>query len=176
MTDPTSTGRIDLITDSEDQTRSIGCRLAERLSPGMLVGLQGELGSGKTRFVQGMAAGFGIPIEEVSSPTFVLCHVYNGRRTLLHVDAYRIQSLNEVDDLGIHESIARGDVVVVEWADKISATLPDERITIQFEEIDAGRRLLSISATGSRASELLDLWRMTDPALEGPGERSLPAD
>ncbi len=153
MNEPSS--RIEFQTASEDETKAIGRRLGELLSPGALVALDGDLGSGKTRFVQGIAQGLGISPDEVSSPTFVLCHVYHGRLTLLHVDAYRLKSPNEIADLGISEALEEGSIVVIEWAGRISAALPADIIHVQIDEINPSKRRIVIEAHGPNSQQIL---------------------
>jgi tRNA threonylcarbamoyladenosine biosynthesis protein TsaE len=109
-----------LRTESEDQTAAAARHLAERLPPGTLVLLTGDLGAGKTAFVRGLAAGLGIDPDEVSSPTFTLIQEYVGARALRHVDLYRLQGA-EIDDLGLDELTQDGAVVAIEWAERLSA-------------------------------------------------------
>jgi tRNA threonylcarbamoyladenosine biosynthesis protein TsaE len=109
-----------LRTESEDQTAAAARRLAERLPPGALVLLTGDLGAGKTAFVRGLAAGLGIDPDDVSSPTFTLIQEYVGARVLRHVDLYRLQGA-EIDDLGLDELTQDGAVVAIEWAERLSA-------------------------------------------------------
>jgi tRNA threonylcarbamoyladenosine biosynthesis protein TsaE len=109
-----------LRTESEDQTAAAARHLAERLPPGALVLLTGELGAGKTAFVRGLAAGLGIDPDEVSSPTFTLIQEYVGARVLRHVDLYRLQGA-EIDDLGLDELTQDGAVVAIEWAERLTA-------------------------------------------------------
>jgi tRNA threonylcarbamoyladenosine biosynthesis protein TsaE len=109
-----------LRTESEAQTVAAARRLAERLPPGALVLLTGDLGAGKTAFVRGLAAGLGIDPDDVSSPTFTLIQEYAGARVLRHVDLYRLQGA-EVDDLGLDELTQDGAVVAIEWAERLDA-------------------------------------------------------
>jgi len=109
-----------LRTESEDQTVAAARRFAERLPPGALVLLTGDLGAGKTAFVRGLAAGLGIDPDDVSSPTFTLIQEYAGARVLRHVDLYRLQGA-EADDLGLDELNEDGAVVAIEWAERLSA-------------------------------------------------------
>lgn len=140
---------------SEQETREIGRRLGEVLVGGIVVGLSGDLGSGKTRLVQGIAHGLGVSPTDVSSPTFVLCHEYSGRLELLHVDAYRLNSLAEFDDLGIPDALENGRVVIIEWSDRVAAALPADRIEIQIDEISSDRRQLTLKALGAESRGLL---------------------
>lgn len=105
-----------ILTASEDETSAVARELASRLEPGAVLVLRGELGAGKTAFVRGLADGFGVEPEDVSSPTFTLIQEYRGRLRLFHVDLYRLNGL-EADDLGLEELAASG-VVAIEWGEK----------------------------------------------------------
>jgi len=124
---------------------AIGRDLAGTLSPGDVVLLHGELGSGKTAFVKGLAEGLGIARDEVSSPTFTLVQEYRGGRlTLVHVDLYRLNDAREVDDLGLDE-IAVDGVLAVEWADKLPPTLRPHAVVIHLTHGEADVRTIEIS-------------------------------
>src|SRR5258705_11944853 len=108
-----------ILTDSEEETAAAGRDLAATLSAGDVLLLFGDLGAGKTAFVRGLAEGFGIPRDEVSSPTFTLIQEYRGGRlTLFHVDLYRIEDPREFDELGLDE-IAEDGVLAIEWAERL---------------------------------------------------------
>ena len=106
-------------TRSEAETVSLGRQLAERLTPGAVVLLYGNLGAGKTAFVRGLAQGLGASPDEVTSPTFTLIQEYAGPTPLYHVDLYRLTPA-EADDLGLDELLAGDDVVAIEWADRLA--------------------------------------------------------
>jgi len=112
------------ISRSEDETQSIAGELAARLKPGDVVLLSGNLGAGKTAFVRGVAAGLGIPPEDVSSPTFTIVHEYRGGRvTLYHVDLYRLEK-TATDDLGLEEMGVKDGVLAIEWPDRLTHDMP----------------------------------------------------
>ena len=150
--------RIEKISESERETRIFASRLGDILEGGILIGLDGELGSGKTCFVQGLAHGLGIPPEDVSSPTFVICHVYQGEMTLLHVDAYRLRQIDEFEELAIPESLESGAVVIVEWSERVTAALPADRLQVQIDELSPKRRRITISAGGEFSRKVLAKW------------------
>ena len=108
---------------SARETERIAASFARGLKPGSVVALVGELGSGKTTFVRGMARGLGSR-DRVKSPTFVLLHEYPGKHKLYHFDFYRIGSASELDEIGVSEVFASGGVSVVEWADRFPAVFP----------------------------------------------------
>ena len=109
----------------ETTTRAAGAALAGILGPGDVVGLTGDLGAGKTRFVQGAAAALGIE-EPVVSPTFMLVREYDGDVPVNHVDAYRLSGSPELEDLGLEEVFDPSTVVFVEWADRVLAAMPED--------------------------------------------------
>lgn len=110
-------------TRSPDETRERARAWAATLADGDVVALIGELGAGKTCFVQGLAAGCGVT-EPVTSPTYTLVHEYRGTRPLTHIDLYRVGSVPEALDLGLDEYAAGPGVTVLEWADRVASWLP----------------------------------------------------
>ncbi len=137
-----------MFSNRPEQTRRLGMQLGSLMQPGDLVCLEGELGSGKTTLVQGVAAGWG-SANAVTSPTFVLVNVYrrpNGAQ-LAHLDAYRLASAREAEALDIDLLLDQGSLVV-EWAQKIEAALPPERLWLKLFWIDEERRRIEISPQG----------------------------
>ena len=114
---------------SAEETRQIGEALGKRLKPGDVVATIGELGAGKTCFLQGLVRGLGVT-ETATSPTFVMINQYRGRLPVYHLDAYRTESLTELLDLGLEEFFYGDGVTVVEWADKLLPLLPPHAITV----------------------------------------------
>lgn len=150
---------LEFISHSTDQTRRVGMRLGALMNPGDAICLIGELGAGKTTLVQGLSSGWG-SLDPVTSPSFVLVNVYrrpNGGR-LFHLDAYRLNSAAEAEDLDIESFIARGPLVV-EWADRIQGALPTERLSVAFHWIDDDQRDLMFTAFGTRYQALLNNFR-----------------
>lgn len=140
---------------SPQRTRDLGLRLGAFLQPGDVVCLQGDLGAGKTTFVQGLAAGWG-SIDAVSSPTFILVNVYRGRDggQLFHFDTYRVESIPEAEELDLETMLASGPLVI-EWAERMQNILPADRLWIQLEYLDENRREISFTASGARSEILL---------------------
>ena len=123
--------RRSLVASSPEETAAAGEQLAARLGPGDVVALTGELGAGKTCFVQGLARGLGVA-GGVTSPTFVLVNHYRGRLPVYHLDAYRTGSLTELVDLGLEEMLHGDGVTVIEWADKLLPLLPARTIHVHL--------------------------------------------
>jgi tRNA threonylcarbamoyladenosine biosynthesis protein TsaE len=134
-------------------TRAIGERLGVLLKAGDVVLLQGELGAGKTTFVQGLARGLGYS-GSVSSKSFVLLGEYPGEVTLYHADLYRLEDADQVLDLALDEVAADG-VLVVEWPERADGQLPADHLSVRFEVTGEERRVLSFEAVGERATRVL---------------------
>jgi tRNA threonylcarbamoyladenosine biosynthesis protein TsaE len=147
---------FEFISRGPDQTRRIGMRLGELLLPSDLICLNGELGAGKTTLVQGIAKGWGTS-DIATSPTFVLVNNYRRPDSLEmnHLDAYRLENALEAEDLDLERMIADGPLMV-EWADRIKAALPEECLTISMAWISDEHRRLVFSFTGKRYGQLLD--------------------
>jgi tRNA threonylcarbamoyladenosine biosynthesis protein TsaE len=151
---------VEIISRSTEQTRRVGMRLGGMLDTGDLVCLVGDLGSGKTTLVQGIAAGWG-SLDQVTSPTFVLVNLYRKpkNRRLYHMDAYRMNSPAEAEDLDIIVMLESGPLVV-EWAERVQAVLPAEGLWATLKYVDQDQRDLVFSARGERYKQLVvDLRR-----------------
>jgi tRNA threonylcarbamoyladenosine biosynthesis protein TsaE len=150
---------LEFISRSTEQTRRVGMRLGNLLKPGDLICLVGDLGSGKTTLVQGIAAGWG-SLDPVSSPTFVLVNVYRhpkGER-FYHLDAYRLNGAAEAEDLDIDAMIESGPLVV-EWADRIQPALPETYLRVSLRWVNLDQRDLVFSARGEHYQALLASFR-----------------
>ena len=141
---------------SETQTERFGSALAETLPPGTTVALVGTLGAGKTRLVQAIAAAWGIERAEITSPTFVLLQEYHGRKTICHLDAYRVADDDEFLALGVDELFASDALVLIEWADRVRRCLPEDRIEIHIEVTGRQSRRFEIVAIGHACEPILD--------------------
>jgi tRNA threonylcarbamoyladenosine biosynthesis protein TsaE len=124
---------LHLRTVGPDATRAVAAALADHLEPGDVVALSGELGAGKTCFVQGAAAGLGVEAA-VTSPTFVLVRNYTGRVPVVHCDVYRLDRLGDVLELG-DEVLAPDVVTFVEWGDAIRTLLPDDHLEVELTSV-----------------------------------------
>ena len=139
------------------QTQEVGARLALLLRPGDVLALIGDLGAGKTAFTQGLASGLGIAAA-VTSPTFVLMNRYQGPggQILQHVDCYRLGDAPlEMWDAGLADLFDGDDIVVIEWADRITGLLPDEYLEITFAYLGPERRRLCFAAHGAHYSDVI---------------------
>jgi tRNA threonylcarbamoyladenosine biosynthesis protein TsaE len=116
---------------SEEETIRAGETFSSRLKPGDVVAMYGDLGSGKTRFAQGISRGLGVT-EQVTSPTFVVVNEHiNGRIPLYHFDFYRLRSIKELEEIGFDEYVYGDGVCVLEWADLIRERLPEHRYDVR---------------------------------------------
>jgi len=133
------------ITQSVVETEALAARLAETLRGGECIALNGDLGAGKTQFVRGLVRGLGANPAAVSSPTFLLLHVYSGGRlTVYHLDAYRVAGPEDFESIGFTELLEQGGVVVVEWARRVEALLPAGCISIDIESTGETERRIEI--------------------------------
>jgi tRNA threonylcarbamoyladenosine biosynthesis protein TsaE len=121
--------RLVLRSSSAEETRSIASTLARSLLPGDVVALTGDLGAGKTCFVQGSARALGVG-EQVTSPSFVLVREYQGVHPLLHLDVYRLNNLQELVDLGYEELLDPSRIVFIEWGDVVGPLLPEAYLEV----------------------------------------------
>src|SRR5881397_3984154 len=117
--------RTEIASARPEETEDAGERLGRALGPGAVVALTGELGAGKTCFIQGLVRGLGATVR-ATSPTFVLVNQYTGRVPVYHVDAYRTDSMTELMELGLLDLIGGDGVTVIEWADKLIPLLPPD--------------------------------------------------
>lgn len=139
------------LSRSPAATRALGERLGRHLIPGTVVALEGELGSGKTCFVQGLARGLGVP-DRVTSPTYALLQSYVGRLDLHHFDAYMEGRERALLQDGGLEWMHGSGVAAVEWAGRVADVLPHPLIRVRMEHVNASARRLAISVEGTGAS------------------------
>jgi tRNA threonylcarbamoyladenosine biosynthesis protein TsaE len=145
------------ITESADETIEAGRTLAALLEEGDMVGLVGELGSGKTWFTKGIARGLGVPSGMVvTSPSFALVHEYEARIVLYHMDVYRLETPAEFVSAGLEEYLYGKAVTVMEWADRWPDLLPEQRVTVEFTILDDHRRRIALTGTHPRAVEIIE--------------------
>jgi len=158
-----------LATSSAEQTAAVGRELGRALAGGMVIGLSGELGSGKTTFVQGLFDGLGAS-EPVVSPSFVLIRELSGRVPLVHVDLYRLESEAEMEAIGVPDYLAGDGVAVVEWGERLGELAPAEWLVVRFEQGPGpDDRWLSLEPHGRVWDELLDRAWPAMARLASPG-------
>jgi len=150
---------MDFFSRSPEQTRRIGARLGGMLLVGDVICLKGDLGAGKTTFVQGVAKGWG-SLDSVSSPTFIIVNEYRraDEGKLFHMDAYRLDSTPEAEELDLDSMLADG-TLLIEWPERIDGLVPDERLWISLEYINDEEREMKFIASGKRYDELLEIIR-----------------
>lgn len=147
---------IQFVTHSLEETQALGKRIGSLLGPGTVIALTGDLGSGKTSFVQGLAKGLGVPDDYyITSPTFTLINEYPGRHTLFHVDLYRISDPEELDQIGLFDILKSDGVVAIEWAERLCGELPQEVIAMDLTILEDDSRQIHIIAYGHNAVDLL---------------------
>ena len=130
---------LKVVTRSPEETRILGAALAPTLLPGDVLSLSGDLGAGKTVFVQGLATALGVT-DRVTSPTFTILHEYDGRYPIMHLDVYRLDSFQEIIDLGFEEYFDPRAVVLIEWGEAVEQLLPRRHLRIELrrsEDIEA---------------------------------------
>ncbi len=148
--------QIPLISQSFEETRALGKRLAKCAKPGDIVCLFGDLGSGKTTMIKGLAAGLGAHEEDVTSPTFVFLNVYDQLKwPLYHFDLYRLEETDELFDIGYEEFLYGDGIAVVEWSERLEEFLPKERLDIYLKHKGEDSREIRLKAFGKRYEQML---------------------
>lgn len=144
---------------SESMTHELASAIAQCAASGTVIGLRGTLGAGKTSFVRGLAAALGVPDDWVVSPTFVLCQTYEGRIPIFHFDAYRLSTVDEFLSLGTTEIIGQIGLAVVEWSDRVSSALPEDRLDVLLEDTGQTARRITLTALGPMSLSVLKCAR-----------------
>jgi tRNA threonylcarbamoyladenosine biosynthesis protein TsaE len=159
-------GGLKLTSRSDEETRILGASLSPVLLPGDVVSLSGDLGAGKTTLVQGIAAGLGVE-GQVTSPTFVLVHHYEGAFPIIHMDVYRLDSIQEVLDLGFEELLEPQAIMLVEWGEAVLPLLPRHYLDIELRRAPDGddARNIVLRAVGTEWAHKLEQVKVTADAL-----------
>ena len=139
---------------SARETVDAGMRLGRLLAPGDFICLKGDLGAGKTTFVQGAVTGMDSR-DMATSPSFALVNEYHGRITLYHIDLYRLSGPADLESIGFTEFPGEG-AAMVEWPERAGDELPDERLEVSFLHMGDDRRMLTLTASGARYKEMLE--------------------
>ncbi len=148
--------KLQLTTNSPEETRQLGEKIGKLIQAGTVIALYGDLGSGKTIFVQGLASGLGVPDDYyVASPSYTLINEYPARHTLFHVDLYRIDHPIDFEEIGLYEIMHNSGIVAVEWADRLHEELLAEHVSVKLEISDIESRNICITTYGLEPSNLL---------------------
>ncbi len=146
---------LETVSNGEEATRDIGARLGAALQKGDIVLLSGDLGTGKTCFTQGIGRGLQCAAQ-VNSPSYVLMNEYEGRERLFHVDLYRIEDIEELDDLGLWDYAERG-ILVIEWPERGADLLPGDGLVVELRYGDFEKqRKLTFKARGARGVAMVE--------------------
>ena len=151
---------LSIVSRSAAETRALGKKLGRLLKGGEIIGLTGELGSGKTCFVRGVAEGAGVGKEAwIRSPTFTLINEYDGRLPVYHIDLYRIARARELEELNLRDYLFADGASLIEWFENLPEGEVDEWLGIHFEHGRRNERGLTFTAQGSRYDGLLEALR-----------------
>ncbi len=151
------TPHLAIRTGSAAETARAGDLLGSLAAPGDVIALSGGLGAGKTALTQGIASGLGVS-GHVPSPTFNILLVHRAPIPLYHFDLYRLERAGQLVDIDFYETVESDGVSVIEWADRFTGELPDDRLDISLEVGAGDERLLSVGGTGPRSRELANRW------------------
>lgn len=145
-----------IITHGPGQTQELGKRIGQHLRAPTVITLHGDLGSGKTVFVQGLAQGLEVPATcYVTSPSYTLVNEYPGRLPLYHIDLYRLGGSADVEDIGLFEILDGNGVAAIEWAERLEEPIDGGHLEIRIDALDAQKRRFTLTAYGLDASNLI---------------------
>ncbi|MEE4262435.1 MAG: tRNA (adenosine(37)-N6)-threonylcarbamoyltransferase complex ATPase subunit type 1 TsaE [Desulfobacteraceae bacterium] len=148
--------RIQITTRSVRETQDLGQKIGSLIKQPLIIALAGDLGCGKTAFVQGLAKGLEVPDGYyITSPTFTIINEYPGRHPLVHMDLYRLENIDGLEDIGLDEMLYGQAVIAIEWADKLSDNLPTRHLLLTMEIIDDNSRTLILDAAGQNEVNLI---------------------
>lgn len=157
-----------LCTSSPEDTIQLGQFIGEILKPGSVIGLCGELGTGKTHLIKGLAMGLGVDHRYyVTSPSFTIINEYPGRIPLNHIDLYRLEEMDQTEELGYEEYFYGDGVTAIEWAEKILPFLPEDRLMVEIAHLGENRRKFRIRGFGRpywNIARKIDRWKADRPA------------
>jgi tRNA threonylcarbamoyladenosine biosynthesis protein TsaE len=137
---------MNILSKSPARTKKIGEKIGKKLKKGDVIALIGGLGAGKTVITKGIMSGMEVRSHRITSPTFVLMNVYKGRLPVYHFDVYRLNSINEMIDLGYEDYFYGDGVTIVEWADKIEKLLPKNCIKIKINIVGEREREIKVNS------------------------------
>lgn len=145
---------VEIASGSVEETQALGERLGAALRPGDVVALHGELGTGKTTLIQGIAKGLGRNPGTIKSPTFVLMREYPGEVPLVHIDGYRLEGPASAAWLDVDLIFSRNKITLIEWAERFAELLPNDRLELHLRHVSANRRAIALAPFGARATEI----------------------
>lgn len=148
---PKSADAIEISSGSVEETQALGERLGAALRPGDVVALFGELGSGKTTLIQGIAKGLGRDPQTIKSPTFVLMREYPGDVPLVHIDGYRLEGPASVAWLDVELIFSPHKITLIEWAERFADLLPEQRLELHLSHVSTNRRKIVLVPCGPSA-------------------------
>jgi tRNA threonylcarbamoyladenosine biosynthesis protein TsaE len=158
-------------TKSASETVRIGKSIGSLLQPGDVVALVGELGTGKTQFIKGLAEGLGVGKPTyISSPSFTLINEYPGGVPFYHIDLFRLESEKEAEELGLEEYFQGEGITAIEWADKIPSLLPEENLWIRIHYTGEKFRSIEMNPKGKRYEHLLKKLQTSKSKLQNKSQ------
>ena len=150
-------GQWKTLLRSKADTERIGRAIGQVLRGGEVIALTGELGTGKTCMVRGIAQGVGLSPEKVSSPTFTIIQEYDSHPSIVHVDLYRLENPSEIEDIGLSSYFDTNHVVIIEWADRADITqLPNDRLILELSHAGRYSRWIRLRTSGTKSQALLE--------------------
>ena len=152
--------RLQITTGSSRETEQLGACIGSLLHPGCFVALQGDLGGGKTCLTRGVVAALAPQSAHlVASPTYAIMNCYSGDTPVYHFDFYRLAGDNDIAELGFEEFFYGDGVCIAEWSERLTGLLPPDLLTILFEYSGDNRRLITITSSGRKSDDLLELLK-----------------
>ncbi len=146
---------LQIRTHSLEETHALGRQMGSLMQAGTVIALTGDLGSGKTSFVQGLARGLDVPEDYyITSPTYTLINEYPGRCPLFHADLYRLDNSVDFEEIGLYEILHEQGVVAIEWADRLHKDVLADHLAVHLEILDDESREIRIASNGTEADDL----------------------
>ncbi|MBI4598125.1 MAG: tRNA (adenosine(37)-N6)-threonylcarbamoyltransferase complex ATPase subunit type 1 TsaE [Candidatus Omnitrophica bacterium] len=152
--------QFEAVTASVEETHALGEQLGRLLQPGDVVALRGELGSGKTTLIQGIAKGLGCDPHRVKSPTFVLMREYSGPAPVVHIDGYRLSGAPAAAWLDVDLMFSPSKITLIEWAERFEGVLPSDHVEISLAHVSTNRRRITFRGTGARGQAVMSQFQV----------------